>query len=100
MLLPPANKRKVFCVIVGGYGRSPVEEHILGPESKARWLKDGPCLTVAHVPIWDEHAQRTIFDVVKIFSQPVKHPRETVPFNINLIYPTNPNAAKLGRRGT
>jgi hypothetical protein len=100
LLLPPANKRKVFCVVVGGYGRSPVEERILGPESRERWKKDGPCLTVAHVPTWDPDAQQVLFEVTKIFSQPVKHPRETVPFNINLIHPANPNAAKLGRRGT
>ena len=100
LLLPSAGKRKVFCVVVGGYGRQPIDERVLSPESLARSKKDGPCLNIAHVPTWDEDAQQVIFEVTKIFSQPIKHPRETVPWNMNLIYPTNPNAPKPKKRGT
>jgi hypothetical protein len=83
----PALKRVVTCQIVGGYGRTPVKPHILSAESRERMEKDGPCLTLAEVPSWDEENNRLKIDLVKVFSQPIKHPRETVPFNINLIHP-------------
>ncbi len=96
MVFPKSSKRKVFCHIVGGYGRVPVAKSKLGPESLARSEKDGPCLTVAYVPTVDEETGTLQTELVKIFSPPVKHPRETIPFNINMFYPANPTKTHGG----
>jgi hypothetical protein len=49
--------------------------------------RDGPCLTLAYIPTFDEETKQVTHELTKIFSQPVLHPRETVPWNINLMYP-------------
>ena len=85
--LAPKARKPVFCHILGNYGRDPVEPRMLGPESLARMQKDGPCLTLAEVPGWDEECERVQTEIVKIFSPPIRHPRESVPWNINLIHP-------------
>src|SRR5271157_1926047 len=92
--LPKSGTRKVFCYIIGGYGREPVEKRKLSAESLARSEKDGPCMTLARVPYIDEETGTLQYEMVKVFSQPMLHPRETIPFNINLIYPTNPATLK------
>ncbi len=88
------NNKKLFCHIIGGYGRDPINRALLSPESLARSETDGPCLTIAVVPTRDEETGMIQEEIVKIFAPPVKHPRETVPFNINLIYPSNPAHGK------
>ena len=98
MPLPTSGNRKVFCVIVGGFGREPINKKILSVDSLLASEKNGPCLTIAHVPTWDVLVGNVRWETVKIFSQPVKHPRETVAHNINLFYPSNPSSAKP--RGT
>src|SRR5512135_795906 len=79
--------RPVFCYIIGNYGRDPVETRLLSPESLVRMQKDGPCLTLAQVPVWDDESNTLQTEIVTIFSPPIRHPRETVPWNINLIHP-------------
>jgi|HubBroStandDraft_6_1064221.scaffolds.fasta_scaffold574155_2 hypothetical protein len=86
-IFPHLNKRKLFCHIIGGYGRVPVRESLLSEESKEKSKVNGPCLTIAHVPTYDESTGMLTDEVVKIFSKPIKHPRETIPWNINLFFP-------------
>lgn len=80
------GKNRVLCRLVGGYGRTPVDESILSEESKQTVSQNGPCLTIAEVPKTDESG-RTVFKVVKIFSPPVLHEREQVSWHMNMIYP-------------
>jgi hypothetical protein len=84
---PHILKKPVYCQILGGYGRNPVNPRILSASSLARMQKDGPCLTLAEIPYLDAVTNTLRTEVVSVFSQPVRHPRETVPFNINLLYP-------------
>ena len=91
--VPNSNKR-VYCQLVNGYGRVPVPKWKLSPTSLAAYEKNGPCLTVAYIPYIEPLMNTVLSETVLIFSQPVKHPRETIPFNINLIYPTNPMTPK------
>jgi len=83
----PNTKKQLFCQIIGGYGRDPVDKSRLSANSLLLSERDGPCLTVAQVPTWNEDINAYMMDLVKIFSPPNKHPRETVPWNINLIFP-------------
>ncbi len=75
---------------MGGYGRTPVDPRILGDESREAAAKSGPCLTLAEVPRLDKESGNIIFDVVKIFSPPVLHERETVPWQMDMIIPKSP----------
>lgn len=68
------GKSLVKCRIVNGFGKKPIEKHILSPESLKISERDGPCLTVAEVPSFSEG--ELSFDVVKIFSPPVLAQRE------------------------
>jgi hypothetical protein len=79
--------KKVFCQIVGGYGRAPVDRDALSKESLEAADRDGPCLTLAEVPTFDPDADVVVMEVTKIFSHPVLHERETIGFNQELIYP-------------
>jgi hypothetical protein len=81
------GKKKVFCRIVGGYGRIPVDKEILSIESAARSEKDGPCLTIAEIPTLEDDL--IIMEITKIFSHPILHERETVPDIINRIVPSS-----------
>lgn len=63
-----------YCHLVGGYGREPVDQSILSPESAERARLDGPCLTLAEIPkVGDRGVE---YELVKIFNHPVKHERE------------------------
>lgn len=80
------NGKVHLCVLIGGYGRKPVDPQILSEKSKIAYENNGPCLTIAEVPsiINDD-----VFRVVeKIFSPPITHPREK-PNDVflDLIYP-------------
>lgn len=76
----------VKCVIVGGFGRTPIDQTILSDESKEKSMRDGPCLTIAEIPSMDDDG-RVSLNVTKIFSEPVLHDREKVPDIISRIYP-------------
>ncbi len=78
------GKNQILCRLVGGYGRTPVDESILSEESKQIVNQNGPCLTIVEVPKIDESG-RTVFKVVKIFSQPVLHEREQIDWRMNMI---------------
>lgn len=68
--------RKSVCHLVGGYGRVPIDPSVLSPESAGRSKEDGPCLTVAHVPVILDGV--VTVDVVTVFNHPVLHERETI----------------------
>jgi len=82
-----SGTRKVHCYIVGGYGRTPVERRILSETSKQIADRDGPCLTIAYVPVIDELTDELQFEITKIFSPPVLHEREKVGFHMGMLYP-------------
>jgi hypothetical protein len=69
----PGGKR-ALCRILGGYGRVPVDPGVLSPESLARSKKDGPCLTLAEVPVVEDG--QVGWELTKIFSHPVIGARE------------------------
>lgn len=73
------GKSTFLCRLMDGYGREAVDPDILSAESKARSEKDGPCVTIAEVPVPDE--QTVTYSVVKIFHHPILHPREKVDFD-------------------
>lgn len=64
------------CRIIGGYGRTPVDRSILSSESALRADSDGPCLTLAEVPHFEDEVLS--FKLTKIFSQPVLNKREII----------------------
>lgn len=70
------NNVQLSCRIIGGYGKVPIDASVLSDESKALMEKNGPCLTVAEVPIGDD-LNLIEWKVIKIFSPPVSHERET-----------------------
>jgi hypothetical protein len=74
-LMTPDGKRE-FCSIIGGYGREPVDPSILSEQSKRLVESNGPCLTIAEVPVYDNDRVETVME--KVFSPPIKHDRETV----------------------
>jgi hypothetical protein len=72
------NKSVFKCRIIGGFGREPVDPLILSAESRAIFNRNGPCLTIAEVPILDD--QKTVtYEVTKIFSPPNLSAREENP---------------------
>lgn len=85
------NKKKILCIIVGGYGRKPVDLEILSEESKALVEKNGPCLTIATVPTTDPDSGMLYMELTKIFHQPILHERETTSFQQNALYPKSHN---------
>lgn len=78
---------KVFCRIVGGYGREPVDRSILSEESAARSDRDGPCMTFAEVPTVDPDSGHLVMQLTKVFHQPVRHERETTNLMQDMLYP-------------
>jgi hypothetical protein len=85
-LIMSGGTKKLFCNIIGGYSKTPVDKSILSPESLERYEKDGPCLTIAEVPTRNNDGN-IITEVVKIFSNPILHEREKTNMNQNMIYP-------------
>lgn len=78
-----ANGRpKAFCRILGGYGRDPVDPAILSEDSRRRSEADGPCLTLAEVP-----DQTGNYSIVKVFSPPVRHDRESTSELLDRLVP-------------
>jgi hypothetical protein len=66
--------KRVHCRILGGYGRQPVDKEILSSESLERYGKDGPCLTLADIPVLEDG--QVSWETVKIFHQAVLGDRE------------------------
>lgn len=81
------NNKKLFCNLVGGYGRIPIEESKLSEQSKELVKIYGPCLTIAEIPIMDQELGIIRTEIIKIFHQAVKHERETVSFQAGMLYP-------------
>lgn len=77
--------KKVLCHIVGGYGRTPVDPEILSVESLERSRRDGPCMTIAEVPVIEDDS--IVMTITTIFSHPVLHERETTDDMQNRIVP-------------
>ena len=87
----PNSRLPVFCQLVGGYGRTPVDRTLLSKESLEIAEKNGPCVTIAEVPRYDEDSGHVVHDVVTIFSPPVLHPREKVAWDFRSVFPGNPS---------
>jgi hypothetical protein len=67
----------------------PADRSILSEESKERADRDGPCLTLAELPVLDLATGEVKYEVLKIFSPPVLHEREKTNDMQNLLYPKN-----------
>lgn len=81
-------KKQVFkCRLVGGYGRVPIDMRIVSEQSKQLIEKNGPCLTIAEVPEYDEASGEVVYKVIKIFNPPILHEREKIGWNMRMIYP-------------
>lgn len=76
-----------LCRILGGYGRRPIDPEVLSPETSARVATDGPCMTLAEVPVRDEDSGFVQFRLTKIFSHPVLHEREKSTELLDRLYP-------------
>lgn len=85
------DNKRALCSLVGGYGRAPVDPSILSDESRAISAANGPCLTLAEVPELDEGSGEVIYSLVKIFSPPILHERETIPWQMDAIIPKVPS---------
>lgn len=81
------DKRKLLCRILGGYGREPVDSAKLSEESKKVAAQNGHCITIAEVPAFDVPSGKIYYNTVKIFSQPILHPREKLAPRIEQMYP-------------
>jgi hypothetical protein len=81
------NSGKRLLCQVYGYGRTPIEKAKLGPESLARSERDGPCLTIAELPVLDSDSGMVITEVLKIFNHPILHEREKTTFHQDMVYP-------------
>lgn len=77
--------KQILCRLVGGYGRVPIDETILSEESLEKFKKDGPCLTIAEIPSFENGI--VAFTVEKIFSDPVLNERETTNEQLDRLYP-------------
>ncbi len=76
--------------MIGGYGRLPVDPGIMSDEAREAAARSGPCLTLAEVPSVDESG-RVTYELVKIFSPPVLHDREVIPWQIDMVVPKSPS---------
>lgn len=85
--LPSGSRKPVFCVIVGGYGRDPVDRDKLSDAARARSDRDGPCLTVAEVPVQDMATKHVYRETVTIYHHPVRHAREKAELVATMLYP-------------
>ena len=85
------GNKKALCSLIGGYGRTPVSPEVLSQESREASLRDGPCLTLAEVPRLDEESELLVYELVKIFSPPILHERETISDHINMMVPKSPS---------
>lgn len=81
------NGINIYCRLVGGYGRIPVDKEILSEDSKTIVSKNGRCLTIAEVP--EVVGNDFIFHVEKIFHPPVKHEREISNNMAHMVNDTN-----------
>ena len=84
--------KSVLCRIVGGYGRTEIPESKMSEESRAIARENGPCITIAEVPTIDEPSGKLYFDVVKIWSQPIRHARESTSVMMDRLVPRSTKA--------
>lgn len=92
------DRKMLACRIVGGYGREPVDPSSLSEESRARSEQDGPCLSIAEVPTFDQDSEKVHFEVVKVFHKPIMHPRERVSHKMDAMAPLSHALDKPRRR--
>jgi hypothetical protein len=81
------NKRYI-CRLIGGYGKSPVDESILSEESKKIAKLNGYCMTVAEIPIIQIDGN-VGFELTKIFSQPIVSDRQKTSIPLDSVYAKN-----------
>jgi hypothetical protein len=83
-LYADGNRKMMTCVVVGGYGRDPVDPSILSEESKSSSERDGRFLSIVEVPAFDKDSGKYYFEVVKVFHEPIVHPREKVSHKMDV----------------
>lgn len=66
--------KRYLCRIVGGFGRTPVDQTILSADSQKASAESGPCLTLAEVPELDDGI--VDWKLTKVFHHPVLSNRE------------------------
>lgn len=84
--------KQVLCRIVGGYGRTAIDESRMSNETRETARRDGPCLTVAEVPTIDEPSGKLHFEVVKVWAHPIKHARESTTVMLDRLVPRSTKA--------
>jgi hypothetical protein len=83
--------KRVHCRILGGFGRQPVDVSILSEESRRRMEADGPCLTLAEVPGFEDG--QVSWTITKVFAPAVLNAREsTVTLLGGQLNPKNPGS--------
>lgn len=78
-------KKRFLCVLVGGYGKVPVDPGILSDESRVIAQKQGGCLTLAEIPTYEDEI--VTFKLTKIFSPPQLSAREATNEMLDRLYP-------------
>lgn len=68
----------IACRLIGGYGKKPIDRSVLSEDNEKLFDIHGPCLTIAEIPYVDEGSGLTVYGVVKIFSPPIVHERESM----------------------
>jgi len=79
--------RTALCRLLGGYGRKPVDIADLSEESRETAAKNGACLTIAEIPTLDKASGKIYYETVKVFSEPILHPREKLSPRFQMMYP-------------
>lgn len=80
--------KKYICRIIGGYGKTPVDESILSEDSKKIAKLNGYCITLAEVPVIQIDGA-VGFELVKIFSQPIVSDRQKTNIPLDSLYAKN-----------
>ncbi len=77
-------KKRYVCLIIGGYGKTPVDESILSETSLKLSKRSGPCLTLAYIPEVQEETVNTV--LTKIFSPPIISDHEKTNIPLDSVY--------------
>lgn len=79
------QKKRYTCLIIGGYGKTPVDESILSEVSLKLSKRNGPCLTLAQIPEIQDETVNTV--LTKIFAPPILSDHEKTNIPLDSIYP-------------
>lgn len=80
----------IKCRILNGYCKTEINDSKLSVASKELKIKNGPCLSIAEVPMVIESGH-IVYETTKIFHKPILHPRETTTYVAGMLYPKSHN---------